>query len=368
MSTASDRIDRLGRFLLRAGWADADRRPLAGDASTRRYDRVRRGAETAVLMDAPPGAERPACPPEADGGVRAGLGYNALARLAGPNTSAFAGLSQELVARGFSAPRVLAADHDDGFLLLEDLGDDLFARVIEAGATPAPLYEAAIDLLAAVRRSTFPSEVAASGGRAWPVLAYDAVALQTEADLFLDWYVARREGRTVDAAARAEWTAAWREQLDAIARTPPTLTLRDVHAENLIWLPDREGAARAGVIDFQDALFGHPAYDVVSLLEDARRDVNPRLADAMKARFVAAAGEIDAAAFERAYAVLGAQRNAKILGIFVRLAERDGKPKYLNFLPRVARHFVGDLAHPALADVAAWTRANAPGVFEEAGR
>ncbi|MCG8441078.1 MAG: phosphotransferase [Caulobacterales bacterium] len=365
---SSERDAAIAGMLERAGWGEAERRPLAGDASTRRYERLSRpGApdETVVLMDAPPGAERPACPPEATPDERAALGYNALARLAGPNIAAFAGLARELTARGFSAPRVLESDVEHGLLLIEDLGDDLFARAIEKGADPRPLYEAAIDLLGALRRSTLPSAVE-EAGRSWPILGYDEVVLQTEADLFTEWYVPDRQGAAPDPGALAEWGAAWAGVWPVLADEPPGIVLRDVHAENLIWLPDREGPARAGLLDFQDALFGHPAYDLVSLLEDARRDVDPGLAEAMIDRFIDVACIDDAQGFRRAYAVLGAQRNAKILGIFVRLAKRDGKPVYLDHLPRVARLFVHDLEHPALAQVEAWARRHAPAVFDEA--
>lgn len=357
----------LDRFLKKAGWADAERRPLAGDASTRSYQRLRRDKGSAVLMIAPPAAEAPACPPDADAEARAKLGYNAMARLAGPNPAAFAGLARELVARGWSAPRILAADLDAGLVLLEDLGDDLYARVIERGAKPRPLYEAAIDMLAAVRRATVPAVLEAYG-KTWPILDYDPVALQAEADLFIDWYAKEHAGVDVGAEAKADWHAAWAEAFEHLKKEPAALVLRDVHAENLIWLPDREGPAQAGVIDFQDALFGHPAYDLVSLLEDARRDVEPALAEAMIERYLANAYIDDVGGFLTAYAVLGAQRNAKILGIFVRLATRDHKQKYLEYLPRVARNFLEDLTHPALEGVRAWVVREVPQVFEEADR
>lgn len=364
MSQASDREASKAAFLERAGWGTAERAPLAGDASTRSYERVRKGDDRAVLMDAPPAAETPGCPPEADHAARAELGYNAQARLAGGSMAAFAGLARELKARGFSAPDIIAADFDNGFLLLEDLGDALFARAIEAGEAEQPLYEAAVDLLAALRRSSLPAQVSAEG-RIWPVLGYDAVALQAEADLFLDWYVARLLDEKLEEAARADWRALWAPLLEELAEEPAALNLRDYHAENLIWLPERDGPARAGLLDFQDALFGHPAYDLVSLLEDARRDVAPALAEAMKERYAHAAYVADQAAFERAYAILGAQRNAKILGIFVRLAKRDGKARYLDLLPRVEGHFANDLSHPALADLRGWVRRYAPALTRE---
>ena len=359
----SERISQRMAFLVGAGWRDAALQEFPGDASTRRYARLTRKGESAILMDAPARAEAPACPPGASPRERQALGYNAVARLAGANLTAFTGIANALTARGFSAPRVYAADF--GFLLLEDLGDTLYARAIAAGQDETPLYESAIDVLAALYRSSFPERMRAEG-RDWIVSPYDRLALQAEVDLFLDWYVAHRGEGETDDAARADWHRVWAEAFRTLDAHPTGLALRDFHAENLLWLPDRDGPARVGLIDFQDALFAHPAYDLVSLIEDARRDVHPDLAAPLKARFVEKSGLTNVDAFEAAYAVMGAQRNAKILGIFVRLARRDKKPKYLDLLPRVAGHFVRDLEHPALADVRMWVKANAPQVFDEA--
>ncbi len=359
------RDEAVEHMLGQAGWSAAERRPLAGDASTRRYQRLHLNGATAVLMDAPPAAETPTCPPDADEAERIRLGYNAMARLAGPNAAAFAGLASELTRRGFSAPKILGADMEHGFILLEDLGDELYARAIERGADPHALYGAAIDLLGAVRRATLPSTVGVNGAQ-WIVQTYDHVARQAEADLLVDWYAPFRMGAALSDEGRQNWHDVWAALEPALAADAHTLNLRDVHAENLIWLPERDGPARAGLLDFQDALFGHPAYDLVSLLEDARRDVDPKLADNMIDRYVDAACIADKADFLRAYRVLGAQRNAKILGIFVRLAERDGKRHYLAHLPRVARHFVNDISHPDLADLRIWAERHIPSVFQDA--
>lgn len=364
---ASARAAEREAFIGKAGWGDAERRPLPGDASTRRYVRLVRGAESAMLMDALGVAEAPTCPPDADVETRKKLGYNALARLAGSNIPAFAGLARELTARGWSAPHVLAGDPDAGFLLLEDLGDAIYARVIDAGADPKPLYGAAIDLLGAIRRATVPQTVTFRG-KSWRIQPYDEAALGAEVELLTDWYAGRRAKVAIDPSALGDWRALWAEAFRTLAGEPRTLVLRDVHAENLIWLPEREGPAQAGLLDFQDALFGHSAYDLVSLLQDARRDVDPALEEAMIERFLKVGAVDDEASFLRAYAVLGAQRNAKIVGIFVRLAERDGKLKYLDFLPRVSRLFVSNLEHPALADLKAWTKRTLPSLWEEAAR
>ncbi len=356
-------------LLRQAGWERADSQVLAGDASTRRYERLRLGDETLVLMDAPPSEEKPACPPDADEAQRAALGYNASARLAGPNAAAFAGLAMELSARGFSAPRVVGADLAHGFLLLEDLGDALFSQVMaarRAEADEATLYGAAVDALAALRRASLPLEVGVNGAR-WPILSYDSMALHTEADLFVDWYAPHRAGLELSDGARADWRAAWADVFTHLQGEPPVLTLRDVHADNLIWLPEREGPARAGLLDFQDALFGHPAYDMVSLLRDARRDVDPDVAEAMIRRYVDKAYIADETGFRRACAVLAAQRNAKVLGIFVRLTVRDGKAGYLERLPRAARYFLEDVRHPDLEPVRAWIEKHTPGLAAEAG-
>jgi len=361
----SDRENDISGFLKDAGWGAARQQAFPGDASTRSYRRLYQGDETAVLMNAPAQAEAPACPPDATPEEREALGYNALARLAGPNLAAFTGLTEELTARGFSAPRILSADIPGGLLLLEDLGDDLFAHAIPAGADEAELYRHGVEALAAIYRSSFPSQLNHHGGE-WHILDYDGPALLAETELFLDWYIEKHLARAVTNADRQSWRDVWSALFPALDTEATGLALRDYHAENLLWLPDRTGPARAGLIDYQDALFVHPAYDLVSLLEDARRDVPPALAKDMKAHFLKTAHISDANAFNAAYAVLGAQRNAKILGIFVRLAMRDGKPKYLDLLPRVARHFLTDISHPDLSEARALIHDLAPELDEMA--
>jgi len=341
-------------FLDVAGWGDATVTAFPGDASTRRYFRLEKPDVRAILMDAPAATETPTAPDSASPDQRQALGYNAVARLAGNNVAAFAGIANALTERGFSAPRILAADLERGLLVIEDLGDELYARAIPAGAHEGTLYASAVDTLAALYRCSFPESFEAFGG-AWRVHAYDQTALLAETGLYLDWYLPRFS-RSPSEDFRAEWEGAWQSAFAALEAHAPGLALRDYHAENLIWLPDREIDSRTGLLDFQDALFAHPAYDLVSLIEDARRDVAPDLAEPLKARFCKAAGLTDRAAFDAAYAVLGAQRNAKILGIFVRLAKRDGKARYLDLIPRVQAHFARDLAHPALRDVASLVR------------
>ncbi|MGP1274768.1 MAG: aminoglycoside phosphotransferase family protein, partial [Caulobacterales bacterium] len=319
------------------------------------YFRLERDNERAILMDAPAAAEMPLAPGNASPEDRARLGYNAVARLAGNNVAAFAGLARALTERGFSAPRIFAADMGKGLLLIEDLGEGLYARAIPAGAHEGTLYASAVDTLAAIYRSSFPDVFEADAGASWRVHAYDATALLAETGLYTDWYLPRFGVRPTGDAL-AEWQGVWGEAFSHLEAHAPGLALRDYHAENLIWLPGRDIGQQTGLLDFQDALFAHPAYDLVSLLEDARRDVSPDLVEPLKSRFFRNARLSDRAAFDAAYAVLGAQRNAKILGIFVRLAERDGKARYLDLIPRVKAHFERDLAHPALRRVAGLVR------------
>lgn len=361
----SDRQTQRTAFLAEAGWGAADVEALAGDASTRSYFRIYKGEDTAILMDAPAGAEAPACPVDASEQERQALGYNAVARLAGPNLAAFVTLSDALTQRGFSAPKILHAAFDSGLLLIEDLGDQLYARLLQRGYHEGSLYAEAVDVLAAIYRSSFSSVLEGQGAH-WPLQAYDSIALRAETELFLDWFLERYAESPVSRDARSAWAAIWAREFKRLDSVPHGLVLRDFHAENLLLLEDRTGQARIGLIDYQDALIGHPAYDLVSLLEDARRNVDRKLASPLKARFIEKAGIADAAGFDASYAVLGAQRNAKILGIFVRLALRDGKARYLDMLPHVARLFVGDLQHPALLDLLNWTKTHAPSVFREA--
>jgi len=309
-------------FLNQAGWGDAERRPLAGDASFRRYERLHHNGITAVLMDAPPPQE---------------------------DVRPFIRMTRWLVAQGLSAPRILAEDASHGFLLLEDLGDDLYSRLLRANGDETTLYEAAIDLLLQLHTHKAPVELA----------PYDAPRLIEEAGLFPDWYLPALTGRPTAPALRAEFDALLGALAPAAIAARPIAVLRDFHADNLLWLPDRRGAARVGLLDFQDAVAGHPAYDLVSLLEDARRDVSPSLADAMLARYIAGSN-IAAGAFRRAYAILGAQRNIRIIGIFTRLWQRDGKPGYQAFMPRMWGLLERDLAHPELADLRAWIDRAAP--------
>ena len=303
------------RFLDTIGWSAAARAPLAGDASFRRYERLHHNGGTAVLMDAPP--------PE--------------------DITSFVAVASYLRDVGCSAPKVMAVETGSGLALLEDLGDNTYTRVLNDGANAAPLYTAAIDLLVELQTHA-PAD--------W-LAPYDKATYFAEADLLLDWYMPAMDA-TPNSAAREAFHEAWDAVLPMSVLGAPVTVLRDYHADNLMWLSGREGLARVGLLDFQDALAGSPAYDLVSLLEDARRQVPADLVEAMITRYLAASPQLDPKAFRAAFAILGGQRNIKIIGIFTRLCRRDGKPAYLSMIPYVWRLLEGNLAHPVLSDVRAW--------------
>jgi aminoglycoside/choline kinase family phosphotransferase len=341
-------------FLRRSGWGDAAVAPMPSDASTRHYARLTRAGKTALLMDQPQNAEAPPAPEHASEAERQALGYNALARLAGADTRRFEAVAENLHARGLAAPRIDAADHDSGFLILEDFGDTLFADVLNRGAAEDDLYKAAAEVLARLHTEPAPAQLAPG----MPLYAYDEAALLAETGLLAEWFLPLALGRPAGDNERAEHRKLWRAALDNIAGHDKVLVHRDFHAQNLMWMPDRAGLARIGLIDFQDAVAGSRAYDLISLTEDARRDVSPALAERTTAHYLAAmtaqGQPLDEARFRAEMAIMAAQRNAKIVGIFARLCQRDGKPRYLTLLPRVWGHLERDLAHPALAELAAW--------------
>ena len=360
---SSDRDNAKAAFLARHGFGDARREPLGGDASTRSYERLHRArssgeVESFIFMDQPPSVETAPCPPDATPAQRAALGYNALARLAAGRVDAFVACAGWLRAQGLSAPRVLAADPGAGLAVLEDLGDDLYARLIEAGADETPLYDAAIDGLLTLH-AVPPPGVLVSGGSTWPLLAYDGLALKTAHDIFVEW-MPRFRPVTLDAAALADWESLW-APIRARGEAGATVFChRDYHAENLIWLPQRQGAARVGLLDFQDAVLAHPAWDLSMLLHDARRTVSPQREAAGLERYLAGRPELDRVAFLADYHALGALNIVRILGIFARLVTRDGKPRYVDFVPRLWTYLDVCFANPALAGLKAWFDAHVP--------
>ena len=350
----SERTDSARAFLAGAGWDSATLSPLAGDASTRRYVRVAKNGRSAMLMDQPHHAEAPPCPPSATPDERRALGYNAVARLAGADCRRFIAAAQFLRARGLGAPEIYAGDTTKGFVLLEDFGDDLYSDVLENGSAENDLYAAAIDAIALLHAEPAPPQLAPE----MSLHAYDQTACLAETDLMTQWFMPLALGRRASEAEVEEHRALWRDALASIRAQAPVFVHRDFHAQNLFWLPARAGAARVGVIDFQDAVAGNRSYDLISLLEDARRDVAPELALAMRQRYASImrerGQEPDAEAWAAETAVTAAQRNAKIAGIFARLAKRDGKTRYLSYLPRVWGHLERDLDHPVLAELRAW--------------
>ena len=352
-------------FLRTSGWAAAARFPLGQDASTRRYERlVRADGQTALLMDAPLVEDAP-CPPDADEATRLAMGWNAATRLAASRVEAYVALAGELRARGLSAPDVYAHDRETGLALIEDFGTAReFARLIERGAADeVALYEAAAETLA--RLHAGPPPAAAHGhGEAWPILAFDRLALATNADLFIEWIPHLDPRSRVDEAAWSRWRAARDALIDQAMDFPRAFTLRDYHAENLIWLPEREAVARVGLLDFQDAVIGWEAWDLAMLTQDARRPVSEAAREAALSRYVDLSG-VRRADLDARLAVIGALNALRIAGVFARLVVRDDKPRYRAFLPRQMSILAGNLAHPAAADMAALVRDVAPFVFEE---
>ncbi len=310
-------------FLKQAGWGEAQINPIAGDASFRQYARLQLGNKTAILMDS--SQEKSSLKPF----VQVQGYYNA---------------------QKYSVPQILAEDITNGFLLLEDFGDAVFAKILQASpAQEAELYNCAIDLLAAKLQDGISN---------YDLPYYNDELLEREVGLLVEWFLPAILPIEQVPTAAAEFMAAYNICRAPIDITPKILVHRDFHAENLYWLANcegvgREGVKRVGMIDFQDAVLGSPAYDLVSLLEDARRDVAPETVQAGLERFLQTAG-LDEKTFRREYAFYGMQRNAKILGIFNRLNVRDKKPRYLELLPRVWGHFMHDVQHEDMVSMKEW--------------
>ncbi|GHD17183.1 bifunctional tRNA (adenosine(37)-N6)-threonylcarbamoyltransferase complex ATPase subunit type 1 TsaE/phosphotransferase [Tianweitania populi] len=329
-------------FLAEAGQGEADRIFMFGDASTRAYETITQpDTPIRILMDAP---KRPDGPP-----IRNNKPYSQIAHLA-ESVTPFVAIGNALRQRGLAAPAIHAEDLDQGLLLIEHLGHGNF---LDDGKPVAERYHLAAEVLAAFHAQPFPATLPVGGGT-YVVPAYDRDALTIEAELLSDWYLPYFTGKPASDTLRAAYGAAWNQVCDQLDTAEKHLVIRDYHSPNLIWRPEESGLNRIGVIDFQDALIGPSAYDVASLAMDARVDIDPALEAWTKAAYVAARkaqGTFDVEGFERAYAIMAAQRNAKILGIFVRLNERDSKPVYLKHLPRIRSYFARAIAHPALDPV-----------------
>ncbi|MEA3292775.1 MAG: phosphotransferase [Pseudomonadota bacterium] len=318
------RNEQRRRFLATAGWQAAEITPLRPDASFRRYFRLRRGASRAMLMDAPPPRE---------------------------DIRPFVKIARHLSTLGICAPALYAFDPEHGFLLLEDLGDDTFTRLLAQGLDEEALYEMAVDTLLRLHRQ--PSAAAID------LPSYGAGPLLDEALLFTDWYTPALRGEKTPGSMRESYRGAWLEIIGALPETTPTLVLRDYHVDNLMRTGSKEKPDCA-VLDFQDALLGAPAYDLVSLLQDARRDVSRRLEQRMLERYFQSLQLPDRKAFMQWYRVLGVQRHCKVAGIFVRLCVRDGKCGYLAHIPRVIGLLQRGLAHEELGPLKDWVATNLP--------
>ena len=330
-------------FLAGAGWGEAERRYFTGDASARSYETVTLAGETRVLMNSP---RLVLGPPVRDGKPYADIAHTA------QSVAAFVAIDRALADGGVSVPEIFAQDLDGGFLLISHLGSENFLDT--EGRPVAGRYAAAAALLATIHARQWPSQFAAAPGVDHHVPPFDRDAMMIEVDLLVDWYVPYATGRPAGEALRSGFRAAWNAVFDKLGRAEKSLMLRDFHSPNIVWRAERIGHDRLGVIDFQDALIGPSAYDVASLAMDARVTVPPEIEKVAVDAYVAARrghNGFDEESFAEAYAIMAAQRNSKILGIFVRLNERDGKPAYLKHLPRIRNYLERALAHPALVEL-----------------
>ncbi|HYS83601.1 MAG TPA: tRNA (adenosine(37)-N6)-threonylcarbamoyltransferase complex ATPase subunit type 1 TsaE [Bradyrhizobium sp.] len=347
------RLKTLRQFLNEAGYADATRQRMVGDASTRSYARLVRDDGVVILMNSP---RRPDGPPVYDG-----KSYSAAVHLA-EDVKPFVAIAGGLRERGFSTPVIHHTDLDNGFLITEDFGSAGFVE----GDPARPIverYHAAADMLAALHRVALPFILPLAPDLTYAIPTFDTDALLVEAGLMLEWYLPDR-GVEPTNKMRDEFVTMWRDLLSKPAAAARTWVIRDFHSPNLIWLDQRSGIAKVGIIDFQDAVLGPAAYDLVSLAQDARIDVPEQLELALLVRYIkarrAADDTFDPAGFAALYAIMSAQRNTRLLGTFARLNRRDGKPQYLRHQPRLWTYLNRSLAHPLLAPVRAWYSAHVP--------
>jgi N-acetylmuramate 1-kinase len=347
------RLAALRAFLERSGAMPATRVRMDGDASTRSYARLVSDGRSTILMNSPA---------RSDGQlIYGGKSYLAAVHLA-DDIVPFVAIGRALHGRGLSVPSIYQTDLDAGFLICEDLGSE----GVLTGTPPAPIeerYHAAVDVLVMLHKEALPRQLPVEGRPDYAIPSFDVDAMLIEVSLLLDWYLPDR-GVEVTGLMREEFLTLWRELLRVALAVPATWAIRDYHSPNLIWLADREGLARVGVIDFQDAVLGPPAYDVVSLAQDARVDVSEPLEIALVSRYVRGrktdTPTFDPAAFAESYAMMSAQRNTRLLGVFSRLNRRDGKPHYLRHQPCIWGYLQRALAHPALAEIRQWFEAHVP--------
>jgi tRNA threonylcarbamoyl adenosine modification protein YjeE len=347
------RLKALLQFLADSGFSDAKRQRMPGDASTRSYARLIRDDGVVILMNSPRRPDGPA--------IYDDKSYSAAVHLA-EDVKPFVAIASGLRERGFSAPVIHHADLDTGFLITEDFGS---AGFIE-GDPPQPIaarYETAVDMLAALHREALPEILPLAPHITYAIPAFDIDAMLVEIGLMLEWYLPDRDAEPTS-PVRAEFVMMWRELLSKLAAIPKTWVLRDFHSPNLIWLDERSGTSKVGIIDFQDAVLGPAAYDLVSLLQDARIDVPEPLELVLLTRYIKARRALDdtfdPAGFAEIYALMSAQRNTRLLGTFARLNRRDGKPQYLRHQPRIWAYLIRSLAHPMLSDIREWYSTNVP--------
>jgi hypothetical protein len=361
MSFDATRQDQIQTFLAHAGWADARIGWFDQDASTRRYARVRAaGGETCILMDAPRVEDDP-CTPEMSRDERQRLGWNAMTRLASSRVDAFVLIADHLRSAGLRAPEIYDHDSGLGLALLEDFGDQReFARLIENGMAEVPLYQHAAANLAKLHRHPKP-DILTKYGERWPILDFDDVALGANADLFADWFHLYDPRARMTDMDRMRWETVKAELIDQAVGFPREFTLRDYHAENLLWLPDGE----IGLLDFQDAVIGWDAWDMAMLTQDARRTVTDDAAESAIRTYLDATGK-EEDAFRTRLAVIGTLNALRIAGVFARLVKRDGKPRYQAFMPRQLTMLARNLNHPAASEMGKFIADTAPFILEHA--
>ena len=355
METVIRRIELVTNFLSDGDWQNAQRSFLQGDASARRYERLTSDdGSSALLMDMPTASDGPV--------IKDGKTYSQIAHIA-EGIVVVAGVNKELCRQGFSAPVSLQQDLSNGLMIIEDFGDQVFGNLLNNGDDISQPMQVATELLAEMAILQWPRSATIKGQKDHEVFDFDHGAYEIEASLLLDWFWPLVKGENPDAKVRQQFFEGWKNVFPLIETDHRVWVLRDFHSPNLIWLPERDGIGRVGLIDTQDCLMGHPAYDLVSMLQDARVD----LPDGFEAKYYQYYCQLrqqqtdrfdklafDRPAFDAAYAVLGAQRATKILGIFARLYKRDGKPQYLRHIPRVSAALEKNLRHPALSELAAW--------------
>jgi tRNA threonylcarbamoyl adenosine modification protein YjeE len=353
------RLDAIAHFLPATEWSAATRRFLEGDASFRRYERLSCHLGSAVLMDMPARPDGPI--------VKHGKPYSAIAHLA-ENISAVLAVNDYLAGLGLSAPRIYGADADKGLAVIEDLGSRVYGHMMLAGEDMREPMSEAVKLLAHMAGQDWPASLPVRGGGTHTLSTYDPEAMTIEIELLIDWLWPLIKGSPIGDAERREFLDIWSPLIERVQPRHPVWTLRDYHSPNLMWLPEREGLKRVGLIDTQDCVIGHPAYDLVSMLQDARVDIPVARHDelfALYCRVRSGNAGFDEKDFATVYAILGAQRATKILGIFSRLSKRDGKHGYLRHIPRVSSYLERDLAHPALARLKGWMDRHLPKTLRE---